>query len=630
MNTEFSTQTTRMMIDSLSHIFVVPTNSIGQVLFHGLILSFIIMGFWLLDSLKDPIIANFLGMEYQPTAKLFSVLATLILVCIYDYLTSVLSKSSLFHLISFVFGIIFLILSGLMSDPNIGLSNTTLGPYRYIAWFFYFSVEAYGSLMVAMFWSYTNTLMDLEQAKGAYGLIIAIAQIGAIIGATLAVHADSIGIPQLVLLGSMIILSVSLLVKMYMLLFKHKIHGLLEEVVEHTTTYTDANAIDRTETEIDSSPTHLNTLHKYTKNLYRFVSGFYEGIVIISTYSYTLHLLALSCIYEVVITILDYEFKLRGANLIASSFRPSPLTMPIHTLTDDYSAINVVSNVGGELVTGMAGPLISLYTNNMTTSYPGSESMIYSSVADTSMKSENQFANLMGHFGQLTNFLSLLISLFGFTAVVRRAGVRVSLLIFPVMLFVAVIVSHLFSSLNVLFVVVSVLKALIFSLNEPVKELLYIPTSQPIKYKAKAWIDVFGSRLAKALGSFVTNQSGGNISILHSLAEFPSILLSAGLIVIALRVGRDFEYYVNQNIIVGSELEVDGGRSSRSLDSLRPDYAGLPERRGLKPGDVGYDGYDLRLFEGVFEEEDDEEEQKSTGGLYAAKRDSDVKLVQRK
>jgi len=28
------------------------------------------------------------------------------------------------------------------------------------------SIEAYGSLMVALFWSFTNSIMDLEQAKG--------------------------------------------------------------------------------------------------------------------------------------------------------------------------------------------------------------------------------------------------------------------------------------------------------------------------------------------------------------------------------------------------------------------------------------------------------------------------------
>jgi AAA family ATP:ADP antiporter len=51
----------------------------------------------------------------------------------------------------------------------------------------------------------------------------------------------------------------------------------------------------------------------------------------------------------------------------------------------------------------------------------------------------------------------------------------------------------------VLFMLLSVLKAITFSLNEPVKELLYMPTSEAIKFKVKAWIDVFGARCAKAV-----------------------------------------------------------------------------------------------------------------------------------
>ena len=56
-----------------------------------------------------------------------------------------------------------------------------------------------------------------------------------------------------------------------------------------------------------------------------------------------------------------------------------------------------------------------------------------------------------------------------------------------------------------------VLKAITFSLNEPVKELLYMPTSEAVKFKAKAWIDVFGARCAKALGSYITNIANGEM-----------------------------------------------------------------------------------------------------------------------
>jgi AAA family ATP:ADP antiporter len=51
-------------------------------------------------------------------------------------------------------------------------------------------------------------------------------------------------------------------------------------------------------------------------------------------------------------------------------------------------------------------------------------------------------------------------------------------------------------------------KAMGYALNQPAKETLYIPTSKNIKYKSKAWIDMFGFRLAKACGSGINEIIG--------------------------------------------------------------------------------------------------------------------------
>ena len=162
-------------------------------------------------------------MEYQPYAKVVSVVFTLVVVCCYDYLTSVVTKPSLFHIISLLFGIIFMIIAAMLSHPTTGLDNRTKHPTRLLGWFCYFAIEVYGSLMVALFWSFTNSLMDLEQAKGAYGLIICFAQVGAISGSTLATHAGDMGIPQLFLIASVSVLMISLLIKVYHIVFRDTI-----------------------------------------------------------------------------------------------------------------------------------------------------------------------------------------------------------------------------------------------------------------------------------------------------------------------------------------------------------------------------------------------------------------------
>jgi AAA family ATP:ADP antiporter len=44
-------------------------------------------------------------------------------------------------------------------------------------------------------------------------------------------------------------------------------------------------------------------------------------------------------------------------------------------------------------------------------------------------------------------------------------------------------------------------KAINYALNGPALKQLYIPTTPDVKFKAQAWIETFGSRLAKQSGS---------------------------------------------------------------------------------------------------------------------------------
>lgn len=216
----------------------------------------------------------------------------------------------------------------------------------------------------------------------------------------------------------------------------------------------------------------------------------------------------------------------------------------------------------------------------------------------------------------------MVMSLFGFSFFVNTFGVRNSLLIFPSMLLAAVVVANLVPSLWVLFFIVSALKASTYSLNEPIKELLYQPTSDPIKFKAKAWIDVFGSRLSKASGSFITYLAHGSVSRLQLVSELPSFAIAIMLLVFAWQVGTQFQYLVSTGLIVGecsideeNRHSVEAAPFRKSSSRHRDDaYAHLPERNGLRPGDVGYDGYDAELFKGVFDGESDSNSSNNKNG----------------
>ena len=498
-------------------------------------------GFWLLDSLKDPVLAGTLGIEYQPTAKLISVAFSLVIVCIYDFITTISTRKALFYIVSGVYGTVFVIIAGILANPITGLKNETISNKRIIGYISYVCIESYGSMMVALFWSFTNSVMKLEEAKGAYGLIITMAQLGAIAGATVASLSTYIPISQSYLIGAISVLCISLIAKSYNIIFP----------------------VNIIQIDIPDESSHDPPIA--SSNIFH---GLYQGIVLIFRYRYVMLLLGVSSLFEVALTILDFEFKVRGQSFSSTAI----------SLSDINSSIMLSD---GE-----------------------------------------RFTQLLGWFGQTTNFISLIISCFGFSFIVQKIGVRYTLLIFPSLLFVSVIITNLSANVWISFVLVSVLKGLTYSVNDPAKELLYIPTSDAIKYRAKAWIDVFGARLAKAIGSTITQSSHGDLRRLKDLSQFPCIVLSATCILLAWRIGEEFEKLVLHGLVVGADvvLSTRGNHASKAL----------PMINGLLPGDVGYEGYDPDLFEGVFDDDDDRksayeanEEQKVYGGntklLLAAK-----------
>jgi ATP/ADP translocase len=275
-------------------------------------------------------------------------------------------------------------------------------------------------------------------------------------------------------------------------------------------------------------------------------AGFYEGLLLILKYPYVFHIFLITCLFEVVLTIMDYEFKILGSH-------QTEIIPDTGTATDSSS---------------------------------------------------DNFANLMGHFGyslslslsesslsQVTNVVSLVISFVGFSLLVHRIGVRFTLLIFPIVMLLAVIVTNLVPSLWALFLMVSVLKALVYSLNDPVVELLYMPTSEPIKFKAKAWIDVVGARSAKAIASIVTSLSGGNIQKLRQSTEVPMIIICFAFIAIVWITGKEFDQLVEKKIIIGEELE---HREVREIHERRRRCGGMEE---LIPETV-FEGVDFDLPDG--------------------------------
>ena len=145
--------------------------------------------------------------------------------------------------------------------------------------------------------------------------------------------------------------------------------------------------------------------------------------------------------------------------------------------------------------------------------------------------------SFLGMFGLATNATTFILALVGTSFFIRTFGLTFCLVTYPICTAIIVLTSWSMPVLSVLFVCMIFVKALSYALNNPCKEIMYIPTSKDVKFKAKSVIDMFGGRSAKATGSgikaFVTSTAA---PIMYGS------LLSLGIIGIwiaaALYVGR--------------------------------------------------------------------------------------------
>lgn len=180
-------------------------------------LFFMIGGYWLLRSLKDPILTALCGVEAIPRAKMLSVFVVLAVVSIYNrMLDSDLPRHQLFYIFGSFYFLLFTTISMLLRHPTIGLANEQPDQSRILGWISYCSIESFGSVMVSLFWSFANSNFTLETAKASYGVMVATAQVGSILGPTVVNQfAAKIGVARCYLVGALCMLMLQCTMYMY-------------------------------------------------------------------------------------------------------------------------------------------------------------------------------------------------------------------------------------------------------------------------------------------------------------------------------------------------------------------------------------------------------------------------------
>lgn len=259
----------------------------------GGIFALIIGIYWTLRPLKDSIFIQLVDKTHLPYAKTVSVLALLPLVMFYTKLLQKTSREKMFVILPYFYGINILLFSVAMLMAQGAPSEIAARAMpafiatKIIGYLWYFFVESFGSLVVALFWAFATDTTEPNSAKKGFPLVVAIGQMGGIvcpygIGGLphrLGLTSDAI---SMVILG-LLTLWIIPLVKRFL---KNTPKELLVSF----------NGIPNTQKEDSQHET-----------------GFLEGLKLLLSSKYLISIFLVQFIYEFIVTIFDYNFKLSAA-----------------------------------------------------------------------------------------------------------------------------------------------------------------------------------------------------------------------------------------------------------------------------------------------------------------------------
>jgi AAA family ATP:ADP antiporter len=155
-----------------------------KFLFLAAIFAFTIGIYWSMRTTKDAVLTTMLGSAAIPWAKWLSMGVVLPLVLVYGLLVDAFPRHRVFYVLSAFYGGSALLFSYFLNHPTIGISASAdvTTWWQFLPWAYYVFVESFGSIMVALFWSFAADTTTPESAKRGYSLVAIGAQVGAILG----------------------------------------------------------------------------------------------------------------------------------------------------------------------------------------------------------------------------------------------------------------------------------------------------------------------------------------------------------------------------------------------------------------------------------------------------------------
>lgn len=398
--------------------------------------------FWILKPIKKDLFLSFYkstsfellgnawsGPEAELMAKVGNMVVAFLAVVVFTRLSSTLRRQQL----TYVF-------SGFTAASLVGFLVAAPEPGEVFVWAFYLFGDLFNTLMVATFFAFLNDSFAPESAKRTYGVIVLGGVAGGAFGSLFVLSSiDALSIREWLLIAIGMIGAIAALA-----FFAGQ--------------------------QVRANPPPEQP--KAAQDDERGGNAAIEGAVLVARSRYLLAIVAMVGLYEIVSTILDYQF-----------------TQTIVTLAPK-------DEIG------------------------------------------NQFALVF----TITNVFALIVQFFFTSLIMTRLGVASALMIMPIAI---VGMSTGFLILPILWVgsfLNTVDNGLNYSINQSARESLYTPTSRDEKYKAKAFIDMFVQRFAKAIAvgvSLAMTQIFDDFSGVRYLSIIVLVLV-IGWIAAARYAGRQF------------------------------------------------------------------------------------------
>jgi len=402
----------------------------------------VITSFWILKPLKKGLFIEFydvggfqlLGISFSAAqaellAKVLNMLVAFVAVVVFSWLSHRFRRQQL----SFVF-------SGFFIACYLGFSGWLVHPAGGAVWSFYLFGDLFSTLMVATFFAFLNDAVYPGTAKRLYGLVGLGGVAGGVFGSTVVrVNIDSLDY------SDWLHICIGLAVLIVLAAWAAGRH--VEVPMQQSQT-------------ADEKPEH---------------SPATEGARLVFKSPYLLSIVAIVGLYEVISTIMDFQFTATIAHYLS-------------------------------------GPDIGA-----------------------------QFALVFS----ITNWVSLFVQLFLTGFVMSRFGIGLALLVLPCAIALGSSAFLLFPMLWMGSLLNTADNGFSYSINQSAKEALYVPTSSAEKYRAKAFIDMFVQRFAKAIAVVIS------LALTFAFSDFDSIrylsLITLVLLVVwvmaARYAGRKFREY---------------------------------------------------------------------------------------